>query len=307
MTRRFAGVFFLLLVTSFSFSLAQRCLPELQAVLSAPSERASGRDAARLLERAVNELEPSLPPLFEAPSELLPFDDADYETVRFLAERGLLPPDWQPDTLEAGVWVQMLSRLAGWYDQTPPLVAAELTNQDLAETLSGLIDEIAPGLEPVALVVSDPRDSINPDAVIFWAVARKVSPYPRMIVSRPPASVSLEGGVESVLGGLETCATPITRFVYAPLATAEKLFLANNAAQMVIVRTDPPSPQDLFYVPEGEETAYFDFTAPDLAGVRQYAVLFVGPSIGVPALLRIIPQLRTNMGPRQIINLVLGP
>ena len=306
MTRRLT-IFCLLLVTSFS--QAQRCLPELQAVLSAPSERASGRDAARLLERAVNELEPALPPLYEAPNELpLSFDDPDYATIKFLAERGLLPSEWQPDTLEAGVWVQMLSRLAGWYDRTPPLVAAELTREDLVETLVGLIDAVAPGLEPVALVASDPNDPAKGDAVAFWAVARNISPYPRIIVMRPPASdVSLAGGVEGVLGELATCAAPITRFVYAPVATAERLFLANNAARMVIVRTDPPFGTDLFYVPEGEETAYFDFTAPDLAAINQYAVLFVGPSIGLPALLRIIPQLRTNMGPRQIIDLALGP
>ncbi len=308
MTRRLT--LFVLLVTHIScFSLAQRCLPELQAVLETPGERASGRDAARLLEEAVNLLEPALPPLYGASSELpLEPDDPDYATIEFLAERDLLPPDWQEGTLEAGVWVQMLDRLAGWYEQTPPLVASELTGEDLLESLTGLIDQLAPTLEPVALIASDPNDPANPDAVAFWAVVRNLPPYPRMIVSRPPApGVSLAGGVEGVLAGLETCAAPITRFVYAPVATAERLFLANNAARMVIVRTDPPSGTDLFYVPEGEETAYFDFSAPDLADVSQYAVLFVGPSIGVPALLRIIPSLRTNMSPRQIINFVLGP
>ena len=309
MTRR-PVIFCLLLITSFaSFSSAQRCLPELQAALgdAAPGERASGRDAARLLEEAVNRLEPVLPPLYETGELPLPFDDPDYATVNFLAGRGLLPAEWQPDTLEAGVWVQMLARLAGWYEATPPLVADELTREDLVETLGGLIDAVAPTLEPVALVASDPDDPAGGDAVAFWAVVRSGSPYPRMIVMRPPVSVSLAGGVEGVLGGLETCAAPITRFVYAPVATAERLFLANNAARMVIVRTDPPSGTDLFYVPEGEETAYFSFTAPGLADVDKYAVLFVGPSIGVPALLRIIPSLRTNMSPRKIINFVLGP
>ena len=310
MTRR-PILFCLLLITSFaSFSSAQRCLPELQAALgdAAPGERASGRDAARLLEEAVNRLEPVLPPLYERGELPLPYDDSDYATVEFLAERGLLPADWRADTLEAGVWVQMLARLAGWYEATPPLVADELTREDLVRTLGELIEEVAPKLEPVALVASDPDDPINSDAVAFWAVVRNVSPYPRMLVSRPPASdVSLAGGVEDVLGSLETCAAPITRFVYAPAATAERLFLANNAARMVIVRTDPPSDTDLFYVPEGEEAAYFSFTAPDLAGTSRYAVLFVGPSIGVPALLRIIPSLRTNMSPREIINFVLGP
>lgn len=271
------------------------------------SREATGRDAALLLKRAVDVLEPALPPLQQAAFDLpvLP-EDSSFETVNSLSEWGLLPVLWTPDALTKETWREMLSGVAAWYGLEPDtFVPDTLTTGALAEGLASLIEEVAPTLDPVALVASTSEDR---DRIAFWGVIRNRTVYPRVIVFRPPAEgATLQEGVQSVLPALETCAIRLERFVFAPADTAERLFLANSNARMVIVQTEPGVPYDLHYVPVGEETAYFTYRDETLEGVERYAAVFAGPAIGAAALLRIIPQLRTNMNPREIIEFVRDP
>jgi hypothetical protein len=299
----------LLLVASLSVAAANRCLAELQGEWTAEelSAVASARDAARLVERAVHLLEPALPSLARAGEVPLAAGDPDADTLRFLSERRLLPPGWTDAPLTLELWREMLGRLADWYQQPHSASASDLlTRADVLGDLSHLIERVAPTLRPVALVASDPADR---NRVAFWATVRNDTVYPRMIVSRPPdaGEVTLRRGVEPILGDLSTCAMPVGKFVFAPADTALQLFLAHSEARMAVVQADGPDFVGVYYVPQGEERDHFAFLAPALEGVERYAVVFVGPSVGVTTVLRIIPQLRTNMGPREIIEFVTAP
>lgn len=298
-----------------SWGMAQRCLPELRGDVDVGSlsQLASGRDAARYLRRAVELLEPVLPQLASAAAPLSP-EDPDYDTVRLLAQHRLLPAEWQPEALPVTVWREMLRRLAAWYGVTfTPTFAAAPTRWQLLSELSLLIARVGPSLKPVALVASDEQNS---QQVAFWALIRNDSVYPRLIVVRPPfdrlragsdETVSLQRGVAAVLPYLSTCATEVRRYIFAPAPIARRLFLANNEARMVIVELEPSSLEPLRYVPEGEELAYLTFEHAALDGYQRFAALFIGPGPSLPTVVRLLPQLRTNMGPREIIDFVMSP
>lgn len=296
-------MFSLFALCLLSSGLAARCLNELQVGVdeAALSEVASGIDAARYVQRAVDLLEPVLPQLQTADVP----DDVPAEAeaaVQFLAERRLLPPGWQAETLEPDTWQTMLERVARWYDVAAPSVGeTPLTHQILLTDLAALIDAAAEKIDPVALVAwGDDKEQ-----VVFWALIRNDSIYPRMIVLRPPGEeLTLEDGIGELLSHLATCVTTVEDYVSAPAETAQRLFLANNEARMIVAQTEPASAENFAYVPVGEEADYFSFASPVLAEVVRYAALFEGSSVPVMTMLRIIPQLRTNMNPREIIDFV---
>ncbi len=298
----------LLLSLLLSTTFAQQCLSELQADIpqNELSDPATGRDAALYLQRAVDLLEPVLPALFTIDDVPLEAEDADYEVVRFLAERGLLPATWEADSLSPETWTEMVSNVASWYNLSDNLgiseeVVAVPTKGQLLQDLAMLIEQAAPRLGPVALLAFDPQGG----GVNFWAIIRNDGVYPRMIVQRPPEEVvDARRDPSQALSLLGSCAYMLSNYVSAPADTAQRLFLSNSEAQMVIAQADPSAEEELIYVPEGEEAEYLRFANAATDEYAQYAALFVGPSIGVPALLRIIPQLRTNMNPREIIDFV---
>ena len=296
----------LLSLLSSSLAFAQTCYPELRGALTDEElgQVASGAEAAHLLKKAVDLLEPVLPPLVTSPGTFtLQAGTESFEDADFLAQRGLLPETWQADVLTQDVWQEMVDALAAWYDLAPFALGTDLTRATLLDTLSRLISAAVPHLNAVALVATDPA---NRDAVAFWAVIRNTSVYPRLVVLRPPsADTSVAGGVDSVLPLLEACALPLDNFVFASAATAQKLFLATNRARMYVASTAPESDLGFLAVPPGEETDYLTFESPALAPYTSFAALFDGPSIGPGALLRLLPQVRTNMNPRELLRLVL--
>lgn len=300
-------LFLLVLLLLLPFGVAQRCLDELRAGLpnDALSETASGRDAVRMLKRAVDLLEPTLPPLNNRtlPSALAP-DDSALDEALFLAERGLLPPDWQPDTIAPAVWRTMLERVSRWYEQplTVNIAADEtLSMGNLVADLSRLITAVTPGLEPLALIATDPDDR---NTITFWAVIRNVSVYPRMIVVSPSdVAVALNGDPERALPYLATCAVPLENYVTASADVARQLFLANNSdAEMVVAYSEPPALYN-YRVPAGEALAFLEFRTPLLSDIDRYAALFLGEGPGPLAVTRLIPRVRTNMGPGEIMGL----
>lgn len=301
MTRLFTALLALLLLSP---TFAQRCLPELQAGLTQTelTEPATGRDAAVYLQRAVDLLEPVLPPLV-APGELpVSADDESYDAVRFLAERDLLPTAWEPNALTSETWTAMAAGVGAWYGLSAADAVAPPTKGQLVDDLAALIDQAAPQLDPVALLAFDPQAG----SVSFWAVIRNGGVYPRMIVRRPPEeALDARRDPAEALARLGSCAYTLSNYVSAPADTAQRLFLANSDAQMVVAEAAPIF-DGLIYVPEGEESDYLRFSSSATSDYERYAALFVGPSIGVPALLRIIPQLRTNMNPGEIIAFVRG-
>ena len=287
-----------------SLGTAQTCYTELRGTLSDEplSDVPTGTEAAHLLRAAVNLLEPVLPPLVAYDTLALQAGDEGFEDADFLAQRGLLPDSWQADLLTNDTWQEMVDGLAAWYDLAPFVPGPDVTRGALLETLSSLIDTAAARQNPVALIATDNSDR---NAVAFWAVIRSDSVYPRLVVYRPPGSeVSLSGGVAAALPLLETCAQRLDNYVFASATTAQKLFLANNKARMYVATTAPANDEGFIPVPAGEETAYLTFKSAALAPYTTFAALFDGPSIGPGTLLRLLPQVRTNMNPRELLRLV---
>lgn len=296
----------LLLSACLSCALAQRCQQELQAGFSAAqlAQPATGRVAAQLLSRAVQLVEPVLPPLVQASALPLPESDPAYGAVKFLARHKLLPHGWRADSLTLEVWAEMLGRVAAWYKLAPPQPSGD-TIGALINSLEDLLERIGANLRPVALVATDGQ---NPDKIVFWAIIRNDTVYPRLIVMHPPADEVIgDAGLEGILSQLSNCALVLTHYVTTSADNALRLYLANNKSHMVIVRSDPPAAQDLQEVPVGQEPAYFTFQAPAVAGDARYAAVFVGPSTGLLTILQIIPHIRTNMSPRQILEAMHKP
>jgi hypothetical protein len=284
------------------FSVAQPCATELRGDLTdqALQESATGSDAALFMQRAMQLLEPALPKLAYLPSD---FAYTDNEAAVYVGTRGLLPATWNPDGLTFEVWQEMVQGLAHWYDLTLE-VSDDLSRASLLATLNDLIRQASATLRPVALVASSQEDK---DKVAFWAVIRNDSIYPRIIVYRPsPNGVGLENGVINALPYLETCAVPLKNYIFASEDTARRLFLANNTAKMYVAATQPETTADPDIVPAGEEADYLTFHAAALEGYSAFAALFEGSGVGPMTIMRLLPQVRTNMNPAQVVQFVLG-
>ncbi|ADI13949.1 hypothetical protein [Truepera radiovictrix] len=290
-----------------NLALAQRCEAEMRAPFSAElfPQPATGRSAAKLLQRALDLLEPSLPPLRRVIDLPVARDDPDYDTFSYLADRELLPHPWPAEAFSLEAWRVATARLADWYGLAAPAFDEPApSNEALLASLLELIEGASRAPQPVALLAADLRDGSR---IAFWATLRNHGIYPRMIVLHPPEEpIDLRRNIGAALERLSTCATTLTNYVYAPADTAERLFLATNESRMVIVGGVPPLSQEIFEVPAGDETAYLTFRAHEVFGKERYTALFIGPSVGIPTLLRLLPQVRTNMSPKEIIDFLGG-
>jgi hypothetical protein len=290
-----------------SLTVAQTCSAELRGDLSdeALQEFATGTDAVVFMQRAMQLLEPALPKLAYLPND---FAYLDNNAAVYVGTRGLLPVNWEPDTLTLGVWQELIQGLGAWYDLEPEL-SDDLTRAGLLTTLENLVTRAAATLRPVALVASSQDDE---NKVAFWAIIRNDSIYPRIIVYRPSTdpvgfdSVGLQDGVANALPLLGNCAMPLQNYIYASEDTARRLFLSNNTATMYVAATKPETSADPNVVPEGEEIDYLTFHAAALEGYSAFAALFEGSGVGPMTVIRLLPQVRTNMNPAQVIRFVLG-
>lgn len=296
-------VLLLLLVIAYTSPvIAQACIAELRADEGGTELQmlASGRDAVRYMARAVHLLEPVLP-RFDVTDDLpVTAGDPAYEDARYLLERRLLPPSWQPDNIDATTWQTMLTRLGRWYDLNPVATTndvGELTKRVIILTLADFISRAQQQITPVALIASS---ETNPNQIDFWAIIRNDGVYPRMIVVRPPISnINLQNGAAGVLPALSSCAAPINNFIFAPANVAQQLFLSTNQSRMIVASATPNNLQ--MDVPSGKEIDFLVFNAPELDDTDSYAALFPGPTLGVGAILGLIPRVRTNMSPGEII------
>ncbi len=283
-----------------------RCSDELARDLDdgALSAAADGLWAARLLRHAVELVEPALPELvFRSDLPLQP-GDSGYDTVRWLAERRLLPTSWRPDAIDRGTWQRMIGSFTNWYRLEPIQVSEPTTVRGLIEDLSRALDAVSEAIRPAALIASDPSDH---ERVSFWAIIWNWTIYPRLLVLKPQQDVTLQRGIRSVLPLMSNCAVEITDFVFAPQETAKRLFLATNESRMIIAESNPERDAWPLVVPEGEETSYFAFEEPDLAGVDLYAAVFDGPSAGLGTILSLLPRVRTNMSPNRFFSYLKTP
>lgn len=285
---------------------AQVCRAELEHALPAP-DTPPGVAAAQLLRAAVGLAEPALPRLRWVLEPPLPEGERGAEAVRFLAERELLPEGWRADGLDPGVWQAMLDRFLALYEAEP--VAARATDarpepRALAGDLERALARVAAAVRPIALVALAQGEG---GRVAFLGLVHNWSAYPRLIVRRPSEDATLaHGGLRGVLDRLGSCAVPVRDWVTAPEATARRLFLTAEEARMYVVGSEPEGEWPLL-VEEGSETDYFAFAHPDVSGLDAFAAVFTGPSLGPATLARMLPSVRTNLGPRGLLRLFEVP
>ncbi len=305
--RAFLVAVFLAGLTLTSLASAQICQPELWSSLSsdARARPPTGIDAARLMKRAVDLVEPALPPLQGVRDIPLAEGHPDYQVVRFLAERKLLPEGWQEGAFDAASWGEMLDRFAAWYE-LPQAYGTQrpAVTTDLVVQLSGLLNAVSATIRPAALLATDPNDH---NRTTFWAIIWNWTVYPRLLVVKADPSME-RSAPRDVMPRLSNCAVSVSAYISAPEETAKSLFLTHNDSRMYVVASDPArSNRWPFEVPVGAELDAFVYRLPDLEGVKVYAAVFDGPDVGIVTLLGMMGRVRTNISPLALSRYLQTP
>ncbi len=286
-------------------ALAQVC----QAELSADFDQASlgraptGLDAAAALRRAVELVEPALPPLqYDKP---VPVDTsaAGYANVRYLVERKLLPKSWTEGELTGETWAAMLDAFLAWYQLSPGRFDAPADVAELLADMSEVLGRVSRAIRPAGLLATDPSDGRRTS---FWAIIWNWTVYPRLLVVRPDPDVGTRPA--DALAALSNCAVHVTAYISAPEETAKSLFLTHNSSRMYVVASQPGKNGFWPYeVAPGDELAAFAFELPDLSGVHVYAAVFDGPEVGFGTLLGLMWRVRTNVAPTALLGFLSTP
>jgi hypothetical protein len=286
---------------------AQTCSAELAAVLgrSTTPEHVSGVEGVAVVRAAVELLEPALPRMrLGSPPGVAP-GEPGFGDALYLYERNLLPEAWRADALARPVWQEIARRLLDWYRLDPLVVVDPSSEVAFVDDVSRVLEAASAAVRPAAIVAFDPDDR---DTVAFWALMWNWTVFPRLIVFRPHDDVSLVDGVGAVLPHLGSCALQPTMYLTAPEATATRLFRNANASEMIIVGGAPNRERRWPYqVGVGAELAAFAFEHPEVADLELYSAVFVGPRVHPVTLLRLLPQVRTNLSPRALLRYLETP
>lgn len=286
---------------------AQVCRAELTAALpdSDLSRPATGADAALVLQRAVKLVEPALPQLRRGGNLPIAEDHPAYEAAKFLQDRKLLAANWSAENLDAQSWNSMLAGFMAWYKLRDPGVDAPATVGELIDDVATILEDVGNAIRPAALLASDPEDG---NRLSFWAVIWNWTVYPRLLVFKPQPGVELGRNPRDILPALGNCAVKVDRYISAPEETAKSLFLTHNDSRMFVVASEPRGRAEWpFEVVAGRELEAFDFSLPELAGVRVYAAVFDGPDVGVGKVLGLMGSVRTNLSPVGFISHMQTP
>ncbi len=289
----------LIIILFTTSSLAQSCFSELSQNWTEEelSEQITNIEAGFLVRVAVDLLEPNLPQITSIPFDFdLRLDDENYQLIRFLIERGLM--DYQNDLELENIKQSLINRLRAWYSLPAIEIGDNLTRLELVSTLSTTISSVT--LAPVALVAS----ADNKDEIAFWSIIRNDSIYPRMIVFKPPnkEELSLNNGLKELISHLDNCAYKVEKYIFSSAETAKQLFLTNFDSRMIIVDSSPDILDGYLKVEQGQEADYFSFLAEDLRTVDSYAAVFTEQEIKPFKIMRLLPKVRTNMNPKQILD-----
>ncbi len=298
------GLLTLALVTAPP-AFAQACQAELASALPAGAlDRVpTGLDAAAVLRRAVELVEPALPPLQYDKAVPIEASDPGYPTVKYLVERKLLPASWDPGELDGETWAAMLDVFLKWYKLPASGVSAPVDVAELLADADHVLGQVSRAIRPAAILATDQQDSSRTS---FWAIIWNWTVYPRLLVVRPDEAVGAHPA--DVLAALSNCAVHVTAFIAAPEETAKGLFLTHNSSRMYVVASQPSKNGFWpFEVPVGEELGAFAFELPDLSSVRLYAAVFDGPDVAFGTLLSLFWRVRTNVAPTALMGYLATP
>lgn len=295
----------IIIIIFFALALAfgQGCFVELSQSWS--EEELAGQitniEAGFLLKLAVDLLEPNLPQITSVAFDFdLDLDDENYELIRFLIERDLM--DYQDDLEQENIKQSLINRLRAWYSLPAIEVESNLTRLELIQILTNTISVL--DLDPVALISS----GNNKDKIGLLSIIRNDSIYPRMIIFRAPnfEELNLRNGVNAVINYLDNCAYKVDKYIFSSADTAKQLFLSNFDSRMIIVDSSPNILDGYLKVEQGQETDYFSFISEDLNNVSSFAAVFTEQEIKPLKIMRLLPRVRTNMNPKQILNFLQG-
>jgi hypothetical protein len=279
-----------------SAAWAQVCVDELRRALPG-ADATAGQTAAALLARAVQLIEPALPPLRDG-SGPVEGAGAAAAAVTYLHQRHLLPGGWTPDGHTPERWAAMLARFAAGYRVSAP-VATGADRQTMLDEAARALEAVANAVRPLPIFAVDAQRRVT-----FFAVIWNWTPFPRLLLFRPPADLALAGDARTpspeaaapVLAALSGCALAFDRFVYADESAALRLFVAQGASTLRVLGSEP----EVVGVPDefgsDDVVAALTFRAPELDGVRVLSASIEGPSPGFGAVFGVLLQVRTNVG-----------
>ena len=267
------------------------CLPDVQ---SAEADEPLGWLAVQWVAEVMREIEPALPRTRTAAQLPLAPGDPLEEAFRFLRERGLLDPAYRPESFDAAGWQALLEGVLARYGLPAFAVGPAGSAEALRDDLATLVARVLSVVRPVALLAWDPDDE---ERLVFVGVMWNWSPYPRLMVWRPPEDWSMRDGPRVLASRIDFCGRPVGDFVSAAEPVARSLFLHHADAAMYLVGSDPETRSWPYRVERGDEVAVFAFEHPEVVGVETFSAVFVGEPPGVLQLARLVPFVRTNLSP----------
>lgn len=263
------------------------------------------RVALAALAETVRMVEPAFPRVVIA--SRLPVDDDDplRDDLRYLRERNLTPRDLSLDTFDRSTWQGLLDAFTAWYGLPSRPVGPMASVADVVADLESAVDRIVGVVRPVALLAWDPDAE---GRLAFVGVLWNWSPYPRLIVSRPPDGWSMDDGARALAQRMHVCGAALGDYISASAPVARDLFLANNSATMYLVGAEPESAGAWPYqVPPGEEVAVFAFEHAEVRDLDAFSAVFVGDSFPIVSMMRLLPAVRTNLSPVGLLRVMQTP
>jgi hypothetical protein len=300
-TRSLVGIW---LVAVLSVAGANACLvPSLGA--SARTDGPVARVALSALAETVRRLEPAFPRTVIASRLPVADDDPLSDDLRYLRERNLTPRDLSLDAFDRATWQDLMDSLTGWYGLPPRPVGPTDSAASVLQDLEQAVARIVASVRPVALLAWDPEDEHR---LAFVGVIWNWSPYPRLIVSRPPDGWAMDVGARALAQRIHVCGTPVTDYIAASAPVARELFLTNNTTTMYLVGSEPDSSGAWPYeVPQGDEVDVFAFAHPEVRDLEAFSAVFVGDPLAFVSLARLLPSVRTNLSPIGMVRVMQTP
>jgi hypothetical protein len=287
-------VLFVLILCVAGMAWSQQCFDELVSNYSPEDLQrpASNEDAISLVVSAVQLLEPVLPALHSGPLALPAQTGSQHDAeLRYLAERKLLPSTMKLGAFNHDDWLEMLWRIASWYDLK---VFSGLSSSpslfELIRDVAALLDKTRNLRDPIAIINTEAGE---PSQVVFLALIHLDSIYPRLIVSRPDSLPFRDR--QAYLERISTCTMHIQHYFTSPGPIAARLFSSNNESRIIIAYSKPELYPANTWVPQGQEIEALTFASEQTRDLQQYAAIFWGSGLSPQLLPRILLQVRTNM------------